>query len=223
MTRWFPEPLTAKHGYPAPCNRNDMETEMSVASRFPVPDRTATPEDIQQRIGVVEEKSGFVPNIFLTLAHRPDEWRAFFGYHDALMDKETPALTRADRELIVVATSAESHCLYCVVAHGAIARIRSRNPRLADQVATDWRKAELDDRQRAILDVAVRLSVRPWTVQPGHLDQLRAHGLTDDDVWDVGAITAFFALSNRLVHWAGTMPNDEFYLMGRLPKPGREG
>jgi uncharacterized peroxidase-related enzyme len=191
---------------------------MSEISRFAVPKREDLPDDMAERIAQVEEKSGFVPNIFLTLAHRPDEWRSFFGYHDALMDKETPALTKADRELIVVATSAESHCLYCVVAHGAIARIRARNPRIADQVATDWRKAELDERQRAILELAVRLSVEPWTVTPEQLDALRGHGLSDDDIWDVGSIVAFFAMSNRLVHLAGTMPNDEFYLMGRAPR-----
>jgi uncharacterized peroxidase-related enzyme len=187
-------------------------------SRFAVPDRAELPADLRARIDEIEEKSGFVPNIFLTLARRPDEWRAFFAYHDALMDKESPALTKGDRELIVVATSAENRCLYCVVAHGAIARIRARNPRIADQVATDWRKAELDDRQRAILDVAVRFAVEPWTVTAGHLDVLRGHGLTDDDVWDVGAIAALFAMSNRLVHLTATMPNEEFYLMGRVPR-----
>src|SRR3712207_3423517 len=145
---------------------------MSELSRFGVPDRAELPADLRARIDAVEEKSGFVPNIFLTLARRPDEWRAFFAYHDALMDKETPGLTKADRELIVVATSAENHCLYCVVAHGAIARIRARNPRVADQVATDWRKAELDPRQQAIVDVAVRLAVEPWTVGDDHLDAL---------------------------------------------------
>ncbi len=191
---------------------------MSDLSRFAVPDRADLPADLRARIDEVEEKSGFVPNIFLSLARRPAEWRAFFAYHDALMDKETPALTKGDRELIVVVTSAENNCLYCVVAHGAIARIRARNPRVADQVATDWRKAELDDRQRAVLEVAVRFAVEPWTVTARHLDALRAHGLTDDDVWDVGAIAAFFAMSNRLVHLTGTMPNEEFYLMGRLPR-----
>lgn len=190
-------------------------------SRFSVPNRADLPADLQTRIDDVEEKSGFVPNIFLTLARRPDEWRAFFDYHDALMDKDTPALTKGDRELIVVATSAANHCLYCVVAHGAVARIRARNPRIADQVASDWRKAELDDRQRAILDVAVRFAVEPWTVTEQHLDALRKHGLTDDDVWDVGAIAAFFAMSNRLVHLTATMPNDEFYLMGRVPREPR--
>ena len=186
---------------------------------FDVPEVDAMPEALRARIEAVAEKSGFVPNIFLALARRPDEWRAFFAYHDALMDKETPALTKADRELIVVATSAENHCLYCVVAHGAIARIRSRNPRIADQVATDWRRAELDDRQRAILGVAVRLAVEPWTLTRANLESLRDHGLSDEDIWDVGAISAFFAMSNRLVHLTGTMPNDEFYLMGRVPRP----
>ncbi len=185
---------------------------------FDPPPLEELPEDLRARIGEVADKSGFVPNIFLALAHRPAEWRAFFAYHDALMDKETPALTKADRELIVVATSAENHCLYCVVAHGAIARIRARNPRVADQVATDWRKAELDDRQRAILDVAVRLAVEPWMVTRPELEGLHDHGLTDDDIWDVGSISAFFALSNRLAHLGGVMPNDEFYLMGRVPR-----
>jgi uncharacterized peroxidase-related enzyme len=189
-------------------------------SRFGVPSRDELPPDLAARIAEIEDKSGFVPNIFLALAHRPEEWRAFFAYHDALMDKETPGLTKADREIIVVATSAENHCLYCVVAHGAIARIRARNPRIADQVATDWRKAELDDRQRAIVEFAVRLAVEPWTVTAEQLGALRAHGLTDDDVWDVGSISAFFAMSNRLVHLAGTMPNDEFHLMGRTPRDG---
>jgi uncharacterized peroxidase-related enzyme len=183
-----------------------------------VPRRDDLPADLRARIDDVEQKSGFVPNIFLAPAHRPDEWRAFFAYHDALMDKETPALSKADRELIVVATSAESHCLYCVVAHGAIARIRARDPRVADQVATDWRKAQLDDRQRAIVEVAVRFAVEPWTVTAEHLDVLRSYGLTDDDVWDVGSIAAFFAMSNRLVHLTATMPNDEFYLLGRIPR-----
>src|SRR5579872_3486114 len=172
---------------------------------FEVPSLEDLPDDLRSRIKEVAEKSGFVPNIFLTLARRPAEWRAFFAYHDALMDKETPALSKGDRELIVVATSAENHCLYCVVAHGAIARIRTRNPRIADQVATDWRNAELDDRQRAIIEVAVRLAVEPWTI-------------TDEHIWDVGSISSFFALSNRLAHFTKTMPNEEFYLMGRVPR-----
>ena len=185
---------------------------------FATPARESLPDDLRARIAEVEQASGFVPQIFLSLARRPAEWRAFFAYHDALMDKETPALSKADRELVVVATSAENRCLYCVVAHGAILRVRARNPRLADQVATDWRKAELDDRQRAIVEVAVRFAVEPWTVTPALLEPLRGHGLTEDDVWDVGAISAFFAMSNRLVHLTGTMPNEEFYLMGRVPR-----
>jgi uncharacterized peroxidase-related enzyme len=185
---------------------------------FDVPSLEDMPEDLRSRIKEVAEKSGFIPNIFLSLARRPAEWRAFFAYHDALMDKETPALSKGDRELIVVATSAENRCLYCVVAHGAIARIRARNPRIADQVATDWRSAELDNRQRAILEVAVKFAIEPWTVNDEVLGSLRAHGLTDDDIWDVGSISAFFAMSNRLAHLTSTMPNDEFYLMGRLPR-----
>jgi uncharacterized peroxidase-related enzyme len=184
-------------------------------SRFPVPDRADLPEDLRRRLDEVQDASGFVPNIFLALAHRPDEWRAFFAHHDALMDKDTPGLSKADREIVVVATSAENRCLYCVVAHGAIARIRTRNPHLADQLATDWRKADLDERQRAVVDVAVRLAVEPWTVTDEHLASLRGHGLTEDDVWDVGAITAFFAMSNRLAHLTATPPNEEFYLLGR--------
>jgi uncharacterized peroxidase-related enzyme len=185
---------------------------------FEVPPRDSLPDDLRARLDQVEEKSGFVPNIFLSLARRPAEWRAFFAYHDALMDKDTPGLPTADRELVVVATSAENRCLYCVVAHGAILRIRARNPRLADQVATDWRKAEIDDRQRAVLEVAIRFAREPWTVTPAVLGSLRGHGLSEDDIWDVGAISAFFAMSNRLVHLTGTMPNEEFYLMGRVPR-----
>ena len=193
---------------------------MTEVSRFPVPDLADVPGDLAERIREVEEKTGFVPNVFLALAHRPAEWRAFFAYHDAPMDRETPALGKADRELIVVATSAENDCLYCVVAHGAIARVRSRNPRIADQVATDWRKAELTDRQRAMLTFAVKLATRPVDVTDADLDALRAHGFTDDDVWDIGSITSLFALSNRLAHFARIQPNEEFYLMGRLPKDG---
>ena len=189
---------------------------------FDPPELADLPDDLRARIDEIADKSGFVPNIFLTLARRPAEWRAFFAYHDALMDRETPALSKGDRELIVVATSAENHCLYCVVAHGAIARIRTRNPRIADQVATDWRRAELDDRQRAVLEVAVRLAVEPWTVSDAILGSLRDHGLTDDDIWDVASISAFFAMSNRLAHFTSTLPNEQFYLMGRVPRPPRD-
>ncbi len=187
-------------------------------SRFPVPSRDELPEELRERYADVEERSGFLPNVFGALAWRPAEAAAFFALHDALMDKETPALTRADRELVVVATSAANDCLYCVVAHGAIARIRARDPHIADQVAVDWRKAPLPDRVHAVLDVAVRLAVRPAEVTAADLDRLRGHGLTEDDVWDVGAIVSLFALSNRLAHWAAIPPNDEFYLMGRIPR-----
>jgi uncharacterized peroxidase-related enzyme len=186
-------------------------------SRFPVPDLDRLPADLRARIDAVAERTGFVPNVFLALAHRPDEWRAFFAYHDALMERES-GLSAAEKELIVVATSAANDCLYCVVAHGAIARIRARDPLLADQVAIDWRKADLDGRRRAILGFAVKLAVRPAEVTDADLAELRGHGLSDDDIWDVGAITALFALSNRLAHLSALRPNDEFYLMGRVPR-----
>jgi uncharacterized peroxidase-related enzyme len=187
-------------------------------TRYPMPELKDLPEDMRQRILEVQEKSGFVPNVFLALARRPAEWRAFFAYHDALMLKETGSLTKGEREMIVTTTSAANNCLYCVVAHGAIARIRARDPHIADQVAVDWRKAPLSPRMHAVLDVAVRLAVEPVTVTAADLAGLRAHGLTEDDVWDVGAIVALFALSNRLAHWAAIPPNDEFYLLGRLPR-----
>jgi uncharacterized peroxidase-related enzyme len=187
-------------------------------SRFPVVPTADLPEELRERYAAVEERSGFLPNVFGALAWRPAEAAAFFAYHDALMDKETPGLSKGDRELIVVATSAANDCLYCVVAHGAIARIRTRDPYLADQVAVDWRKAPLPDRMHAVLDVAVRLAVEPAAVTAADLDRLREHGLTEDDVWDVGAIVALFALSNRLAHWAAIPPNEEFFLLGRIPK-----
>jgi uncharacterized peroxidase-related enzyme len=193
-------------------------SEPALPSRFPVPPRSELPPDLQERFAAVEERSGFLPNVFAALSWRPDEARAFFAMHDALMDKETPGLSRADREIVVVATSAANDCLYCVVAHGAIARIRARDPHLADQVAVDWRKAPLPARMRAVLDVAVRLAVAPVEVTAADLTGLREHGLTEDDVWDVGAIVSFFALSNRLAHWAAIPPNEEFFLMGRLPR-----
>jgi uncharacterized peroxidase-related enzyme len=205
---------------PTPTADTDPPPDVGI-SRFPVAAIDDLPDDMRERIAAVAEKTGFVPNVLLTLTHRPEEWRAFFGYHDALMERDTPGLPKADRELIVVATSAINHCLYCVVAHGAILRIRSRNSRLADQVATDWRSAELDERQRAIVDAAVTLASEPDRITEAQRNALRDNGLTDDDVWDVGAITALFALSNRLAHWAGIRPNDEFYLMGRLPRDTR--
>jgi uncharacterized peroxidase-related enzyme len=190
----------------------------SPISRFPVVPTADLPDELRERYTDVEQRSGFLPNVFGALAWRPAEAAAFFAYHDALMDKETPGLTKGDRELIVVATSAANACLYCVVAHGAIARIRTRDPHLADQVAVDWRKAPLPPRMHDVLEVAVRLAVDPAAVTAADLDRLRGHGLTEDDVWDVGAIVGLFALSNRLAHWAAIPPNEEFYLMGRIPK-----
>ena len=187
-------------------------------SRFPVAPREEVPADLAERFADVEERSGFLPNIFAALAWRPDEARAFFAMHDALMDKETPGLSKADRELIVVATSAVNDCLYCVVAHGAVARVRARDPYIADQVAVDWRKAPLSPRMHAVLEVATRLAAEPATVTADDLALLTGHGLTQDDVWDVGMITAFFALSNRLAHFAALVPNQEFFLMGRVPR-----
>jgi uncharacterized peroxidase-related enzyme len=187
-------------------------------SRFPVPPREDLPPDLAERFADVEERSGFLPNIFAALAWRPDEARAFFAMHDALMDKETPGLSKADRELIVVATSAGNDCLYCVVAHGAVARIRAKDPYIADQVAVDWRKAPLSPRMHAVLEVATRLAAEPAAVTEADLELLAGHGLTEDDVWDVGMITSFFALSNRLAHFAALQPNPQFFLMGRVPR-----
>ncbi len=183
-------------------------------SRYPVPSFAELPDDIKARMVQVQEKAGFIPNVFLTLAHRPDEFRAFFAYHDALMLRDS-RLTKAEREMIVVATSGVNHCQYCVVAHGAILRIYAKNPLVADQVATDHRKADLTARQKAMLDFAVKLARTPEAV--GHADRaaLEAHGFSAEDVWDIGAITAFFALSNRMAHLIEMRANDEFYLMGR--------
>lgn len=186
-------------------------------SRFSVPDLDAVPDDLRERMLAVQEKAGFIPNVFLMLARRPAEFRAFFDYHDALMEKDV-GLTKAEREMIVVATSAAGQCLYCVVAHGAVLRIRAKNPRVADQLATNYRKAEITPRQRAMLDFAVKLSTRGGEVEEADFELLRAHGFDDEAIWDIGAITAFFSMSNRLVHLTGTPPNEPFYLMGRLPK-----
>ncbi|WP_374244236.1 peroxidase-related enzyme [Zoogloea sp.] len=187
------------------------------ASRYPLPDLASLPDDVRERILAVQEKAGFVPNVFLTLAHRPAEFRAFFAYHDALMEKDE-GLTKAEREMIVVATSGANQCLYCVVAHGAILRIRAKNPRLADQLATNYRKAELTPRQRAMLDFAMKLALDSASVGDADIDALKAHGFDDEAVWDIGAIAAFFAMSNRLANLTSMRPNDEFYAMGRLPK-----
>lgn len=186
-------------------------------SRFPVPEITGLPEDIRERILAVQEKSGFVPNIFLALAHRPDEFRAFFAYHDALMER-AGGLTKAEREMIVVATSGANQCQYCVVAHGAILRIRAKNPRIADQVAINYRKADLTARERAMLEYALKVSREAHDVGEGDFRLLREAGFGEEEIWDIGAIAAFFAMSNRLANVASLRPNDEFYLLGRLPR-----
>jgi uncharacterized peroxidase-related enzyme len=186
-------------------------------SRFPVPPVDSLPEDIRERLLAVQEKSGFIPNVFLTLAFRPDEFRAFFAYHDALMDKDG-GLSKAEREMIVVATSAANQCQYCVIAHGAILRIRAKNPLIADQIAVNYRKADITARQRAMLDFAMKVSQEAHLVSDADFTALSAHGFNQDDVWDIAAISAFFALSNRIANVTAMRPNDEFYLMGRLPK-----
>ena len=186
-------------------------------SRFPIPPLEQLPEDVRQRIVEVQEKSGFVPNVFLTLAHRPDEFRAFFAYHDALMEKES-GLSKAEREMIVVATSGANQCQYCVVAHGAILRLRARNPLIADQVAVNYRKADLTPRQRAMLDFALKTALHSAEIGDADLAALREHGFSDDDIWDIGAVAAFFAMSNRLANMTSMRPNDEFFLLGRLPR-----
>ena len=186
-------------------------------SRFPVPELAVLPEDIRSRLLAVQEKSGFVPNVFLALAHRPAEFRAFFAYHDALMEKEG-GLSKAEREMIVVATSGANNCQYCVVAHGAILRIRAKNPLIADQVAINYRKADITPRQKAMLDFAMKVALEAATLGESDFAALRAHGFSDEDAWDIGAIAAFFALSNRMANLSDMRPNDEFYLLGRVPK-----
>lgn len=187
-------------------------------SRYPVPALVDLPEDVRTRILAVQEKAGFVPNVFLALAHRPAEFRAFFAYHDALMDKESGGLSKADREMIVTATSARNRCLYCVVAHGALVRIYSKQPLLADQIAVNHAKADIPPRQKAMLDFAMKVCVSADEVGDDDFATLHAHGFDDEDVWDIAAITAFFGLSNRIANVTGMRPNDEFYLMGRVPR-----
>lgn len=183
-------------------------------SRFPVPKLEDLPADLRERIHAVQDKAGFVPNVFLALAHRPEECRAFFNYHDALMLKDS-SLTKAEREMIVVATSAANHCTYCVVAHGAILRICGKNPLIADQVATNYLKADLTPRQKAMLDFAIKVATESHRIVDADFVALRAHGFDDETVWDIGAIAAFFALSNRMANLTGMRPNDEFYSLGR--------
>ena len=192
-------------------------------NRYPMPELKDLPEDMRQRILEVQEKSGFVPNVFLALARRPAEWRAFFAYHDALMLKETGSLTKGDREMIVTATSAANQCLYCVVAHGAILRIYEKKPLVADQVAVNYRKADITPRQRAMLDFAMKVCLRSHEIGDEDFAALRAHGFDDEDAWDIAAITAFFGLSNRMASFSNMMPNPEFYLMGRVPREKKAG
>lgn len=187
-------------------------------SRFPVPELQQLPDDIREKILAVQEKAGFVPNVFLTLAHRPDEFRAFFAYHDALMLKQTGNLSKADREMIVTATSARNHCLYCVVAHGAILRIYAKNALVADQVAVNHLKADITPRESAMLDFAIKVCLESHSVDEADYATLREHGFDDEDVWDIAAITAFFGLSNRMANVISMRPNDEFFLMGRVPR-----
>ena len=189
---------------------------MKAISRYPVPDIASKPSDLRERILAVQEKAGFVPNVFLALAHRPDEWRAFFAYHDALMEKEG-GLTKAEREMIVVVTSAANQCEYCVVAHGAILRIRAKNPLVADQVAVNYRKADITPRQKAMLDFAMKVSREAHLVDDADFEGLRTIGFSDEDIWDIAAISALFALSNRMASFTSMRPNEEFYLMGRTP------
>jgi len=186
-------------------------------SRFPVPELNNLPEDIRGTILAVQEKSGFVPNVFLALANRPDEFRAFFAYHDALMEKEG-GLTKGEREMIVVATSAHNQCIYCVVAHGAILRIREKNPQLADQIASNYRKADITPRQKAMLDFALKVSKSSHEISNADIEDMRELGFSNDDIWDIGAISALFALSNRMANLTSMRPNDDFYLLGRIPK-----
>jgi len=186
-------------------------------SRFPVPELKALPEDIRTKLLAVQEKAGFIPNVFLALAHRPEEFRAFFAYHDALMEKDG-GLTKAEREMIVVATSGANECQYCVVAHGAILRIRAKDPLVADQVAINYRKADITPRQRAMLDFAMQVALDAASIGDDDLAAMREYGFSDEDIWDIGAIAAFFALSNRMANLTSMRPNDEFYMMGRVPK-----
>ena len=187
-------------------------------SRYPAPAIQDLPDDIRAKVLEVQEKSGFVPNVYLALARRPAEWRAFFAYHDALMLREESGLSKGDREMIVTTTSAANNCLYCVVAHGAILRIYEKKPLVADQVAVNYRKADITPRQRAMLDFAMKVCLRSAEIEDSDFTALHAHGFGDEDIWDIGAITAFFGLSNRMANMSGMLPNPEFYLMGRVPR-----
>ena len=187
-------------------------------NRYPAPEIKDLPEDIRTKILEVQEKAGFVPQVFLTLARRPAEWRAFFAYHDALMLREESGLSKGEREMIVTTTSAANHCLYCVVAHGAILRIYEKKPLVADQVATNYRKADISPRQRAMLDFAMKVCLHSDEIADADFAPLHAQGFSDEDIWDIASITAFFGLSNRIASFSNMLPNPEFYLMGRVPK-----
>ncbi len=189
-------------------------TQDNVSNRFGAPELDSLPEDIQTTITAVEEKAGFVPNVYSVLSRRPEEFRAFFAYHDAIMERES-GLTKGEREMIVVVTSALNHCLYCVIAHGAIARIREKNPMLADQLATDYTRADITPRQKAMLAFACKVALDSHSITDVDHEHLTSHGFNDEDVWDIGAVTAFFALSNRMASVSGMLPNKEFYAMGR--------
>ena len=191
---------------------------MTGISRYPVPQLKDLPDDLRARILEVQEKAGFVPNVFLALAHRPAEWRAFMAYHDALLLKEGGSLSKGEREMIIVTTSAANQCLYCVVAHGAILRVYEKKPLIADQLAVNHRKAEITPRQRAMLDFAMKVCTASQAIDDADFAALREHGFSDEDAWDIAAITAFFGLSNRMANVSGMRPNDEFYLMGRVPR-----
>lgn len=188
------------------------------APRYPMAELKDLPDDILTAVLAVQEKAGFVPNVFLAFARRPAEWRAFFAYHDALMLKEEGSLTKGDREMIVTVTSAANQCLYCVVAHGALLRIYEKKPLVADQVAVNYRKADITPRQRAMLDFAMKVCDRSHEIDDADFDVLHAHGFDDEDIWDIAAITSFFGLSNRMASFAGMQPNTEFFMMGRVPR-----
>jgi uncharacterized peroxidase-related enzyme len=190
---------------------------VNTVSRYPVPELKDLPDDMRERILEVQQKAGFVPNVFLALAHRPAEWRAFMAYHDALLLKDG-GLTKGEREMIIVTTSAANQCLYCVVAHGAILRVYEKKPLIADQLAVNYRKADITPRQRAMLDFAMKVCQHAQAIDDADFRALHAHGFSDEDIWDIGAITAFFGLSNRLANLTAMRPNDEFYLMGRVPR-----
>ena len=187
-------------------------------NRYPVPEIHNLPEDIREKILEVQEKAGFVPQVFLSLARRPAEWRAFFAYHDALMLREDSGLSKGEREMIVTTTSAANHCLYCVIAHGAILRIYEKKPLVADQVSINFRKADISERQRAMLEFAMKTCLNSHEINEADFAALHAHGFSDDDIWDIASITAFFGMSNRIANFSGMLPNPEFYLMGRVPK-----